>query len=65
MVSIHPGRKDMVEQSSSHHGDWEAERENALADFLLFSSFIPCSLPVYGMVLPTFRAGLPPLVNSL
>jgi hypothetical protein len=64
----------MAGQSSSHQGIQELERERekereretpVLADFLLFSPFIPLGPTVYGMVLPTFRMGFPPLVNFL
>jgi hypothetical protein len=43
----------------SHHGDQEADRENACTSWLSpFSPFILSRSPVCGMVIPTLRAGL-------
>jgi hypothetical protein len=62
MVSVHHGRQGMAEQSKSHHGDQETEREKErerLYWLSHFSHFIPPSLATYGMILPIFGGGSP------
>jgi hypothetical protein len=52
----------MAEQSKSHHGDQETEREKErerLYWLSHFSHFIPPSLATYGMILPIFGGGSP------
>jgi hypothetical protein len=55
-------RESVVEQSSSHQ---EVVSGNVcvLLGFLLLPPFIPFGPPEYWMVLPTFKMGLPCLVN--
>jgi hypothetical protein len=58
MVLVHHGGEGSVDQSGSYHGSQEGEREReCLHSFPLIYS---TQAPVYGMVPPTFRAGLPP-----
>jgi hypothetical protein len=66
-VSVHHGGEGMIEQSSSHHGgpdrerERERERESGCSNGLSpFSPFIPLRSPTYGVLPPTFRAGVPP-----
>jgi hypothetical protein len=56
----------MDEQNHLHSGGQEAERENTCTSCLsIFSPFIPYRFPASGMVVSTFREGLPSLNNHL
>jgi hypothetical protein len=55
-----------IMEGASHHGSQEAARENVCAHwFSLVSSLILSVFAAYGTVLPTFRAGVYPLVSCL
>lgn len=49
IVSVQHGGEGLAEQSSSHQGSQETERENACISWLSpFHIFIPSGHPVYG-----------------